>query len=375
VKAKREQQVDRKAASGILETLPKGFGFLRSRENQYRPSEADVYVPSNLIRRLQIKPGTFVEGVTSPGRGKGLQLREVQQLDGRTPAEYKDNIPFPRLTSIDPFEKFEIDKGGDPILRVIDLLAPIGKGQRGLVVAAPRTGKTIILQKLACSISETNPEVELIALLIGERPEEVTDFRRSTPAEVVASSADQKASHHIQITEMVLERARRLVESGRDVVILLDSITRMARAYNVEESGRGRTLSGGLGVGTLAQPREFFGAARKAEEGGSVTIIATALVDTGSRMDDVIFEEFKGTGNMELILDRRLAERRIWPAIDLHASGTRKEEKLRDDTTQNKINLLRRALSGLSKEEAMQTLLQKIQKTPSNEHFLNQILG
>lgn len=371
--SKEKVQKERKAVSGVLEILPKGFGFLRSPENQYRPSDEDIYVPSDIIRRFRIQTGTLVEGKESPGRGKSSQLREVERLDEKSPDDYRNRIPFQQLTSIDPFEKFRLDEGSEMILRVIDLLAPVGKGQRGLIVAAPRTGKTMILQSLATAILNLHQDVELIVLLIDERPEEVTDFRRSTHAEVIASSSDHKASHHIQVTEMVLERARRLVESGKDVVILLDSITRMARAYNSEESSRGRTLSGGLGVGTLAQPREFFGAARKAEEGGSLTIIATAIVDTGSRMDDVIFEEFKGTGNMELVLSRKLADRRIWPAIDLHASGTRKEEKLRDSNVQAKVNVLRRALADLPGEEAMQTLLQKLEKTPSNEAFLGLI--
>ncbi len=368
-------QRQQKTVSGVLEILPKGFGFLRSAQNQYLPSKKDVFVPADVIRRLQVKPGTLMMGKATAGRGKGLQLREVESLDNKSPQEYRQHPAFQKLTSIDPLERFRVDETGDLLLRVIDLLAPVGKGQRGLVVAAPRTGKTVILKKLAGVIAETEPDVELFVLLIDERPEEVTDFQRSTPAQVIASSSDRKATNHIQITEMVLERARRLVEAGRDVVILLDSITRLARAYNTVEKGRGRTLSGGLGVGTMAQPREFFGAARKAEEGGSLTIIATALVDTGSRMDDVIFEEFKGTGNMELVLDRRLADRRIWPAIDLHASGTRKEENLRDSETQSKINLLRRALSSLSKEEAMLTLLQKLEQSSSNASFLGKIQG
>jgi transcription termination factor Rho len=373
VKSNNKVQRERKVVSGVLEILPKGFGFLRSAKNQYRPSDEDIYVPAEMIRRFQIQSGTLVEGREGHGRGKSLLLREIISLDQTSPEDYRNRTPFQKLTSIDPFERFRLDESNEMILRVIDLLAPVGKGQRGLIVAAPRTGKTMILQSLAKAIIRLHRDVELVVLLIDERPEEVTDFRRSTRAQVIASSSDHKTSHHIQVTEMVLERARRLVESGKDVVILLDSITRMARAYNSEESSHGRTLSGGLGVGTLAQPREFFGAARKAEEGGSLTIIATAIVDTGSRMDDVIFEEFKGTGNMELVLSRKLADRRIWPAIDLHASGTRKEEKLRDNNTQAKVNVLRRALADLPGEEAMQTLLQRLEKTSSNEAFLGLI--
>ena len=373
---KKNKEKVRRSVSGVLEILPKGFGFLRSADNQYRPSPEDVYVPANTIRRFKMKPGSEVAGTAVPGRGKSLQLKEVETLDGLDPEAYAETHPFSELTSIDPFEKFQIGDSGDLTLRAIDLLAPIGKGQRGLLVAPPRTGKTMILQKLARAIGDAHPEVELMVLLVDERPEEVTDFRRSTDARVLASSSDGKDKSHIQITEMVLERSRRLVEAGRDVVILLDSITRMARAYNREEgNGRGRTMSGGLGVGTLGKPREFFGAARTTEEEGSLTIIATALIDTGSRMDDVIFEEFKGTGNMELVLDRRLADKRIWPAIDLHTSGTRKEEKLRDEETQQKINLMRRALADLNTQNAMQTLLNRLEKTESNEAFLNLIRG
>lgn len=375
VKANKEKPKELETVSGVLEILPKGFGFLRSAENHYAPSDQDVYVPANLARRLKLKSGTTITGQAAPGRGKSLQLKEVESLDGLNTEQYMETAPFQELTSIDPYEKLEIGANGDLTLRAIDLLAPIGKGQRGLLVAPPRTGKTMILQKLARSIAEAHPEIVLMVLLVDERPEEVTDFRRSTSAEVIASSSDRRDSRHIQLTQIVLERARRLVEAGRDVVILLDSITRMARAYNREENGGGRTMSGGLGVGTLTKPREFFGAARTTEEKGTLTIIGTALIDTGSRMDDVIFEEFKGTGNMELVLDRRLADRRIWPAIDLHASGTRKEEKLRDGEAQTKINLMRRALSDLSAQDAMQTLLQRLQKTSNNEEFLQRIKG
>ena len=292
---------------------------------------------------------------------------------GGAPEEFKEVTPFSRLTCIDPIERLEVDQGNDPSLRIIDLIAPIGRGQRSLIVAPPRTGKTIILKKLAQVIGEFHPEVHLMVVLIDERPEEVTDFKRSVDAEVIYSSNDEAATKSIRVVEIVLERARRLVEAGVDVVILLDSLTRVARAYNSQTKDRGRTLSGGLGARTMEKPREFFGAARKVEDGASLTIVATALIDTGSRMDDIIFEEFKGTGNMELVLHRGLADRRIWPAIDIKKSGTRKEEKLRSPETQRKINLVRRALSTQSTEEALRVLLSKIEKTTSNQQFLEML--
>ncbi len=293
-----------------------------------------------------------------------LSLEEFQRFE-----------PFSRLVCIDPIERLEIDLGNDPNLRIIDLITPIGRGQRSLVVAPPRTGKTIILKKLAQAIVEFHPEIHLMVVLIDERPEEVTDFKRSVDAEVVYSSNDEPASKHVRVVEMVLERSRRMVEAGKDVVLLLDSLTRVARAYNNQTKDRGRTLSGGLGARSMEKPREFFGAARKIEDGGSLTIVATALVDTGSRMDDVIFEEFKGTGNMELILHRGLAEKRVWPAIDIKKSGTRKEEKLRSEETQHKVNLVRRALATQSADEALRILLSKIEKTKSNSQFLSLLKG
>ncbi len=292
---------------------------------------------------------------------------------GGAPEEFKGFTPFNRLTCIDPIERLEVDRGKDPSLRIIDLIAPIGRGQRSMIVAPPRTGKTIILKKLAQVIREFHPEVHVMVVLIDERPEEVTDFKRSVDAEVIYSSNDEPATQSIRVVEIVLARARRLVEAGVDVVILLDSLTRVARAYNSQTKDRGRTLSGGLGARTMEKPREFFGAARKVEDGASLTIVATALIDTGSRMDDIIFEEFKGTGNMELVLHRGLAERRIWPAIDIKKSGTRKEEKLRSPETQRKINLVRRALSTQSTEEALRVLLSKIEKTTSNQQFLEML--
>ncbi len=362
-------------AEGILEILPEGFGFLRRLENRYQPHPADVHVPRGLIRSLQLKPGSEIRGkVTSQSEGgRKRQLGEVELVDGVDPAQARERPQFRSLVSVDPFERLRIDAFNDESMRVVDLLTPIGKGQRGLIVAPPKTGKTMLLQKLAQSISEAHPEVHLMMVLINERPEEVTEMRRTVKGEVLYSSSDEMSKKHVNVAEIVLERARRLVESGRDVVILLDSITRMARAYNIEHRGTGRTMSGGLGAGSMTKPREFFGAARKVEDGGSLTILATALIDTGSRMDDVIFEEFKGTGNMELVLSRELADRRIWPAIDIPASGTRKEEKLRDPATQRRVNLLRRALSDLSPERAMQALLRKLGETPSNQAFLEKM--
>ena len=358
--------------AGVLEILADGYGFLRSPENCYMPSASDPHVPRQVIKRFGLSEGSFVVGtaVLEARKNKSARLESVGTVDGMSPDDYKSRRSFTKLTSLDPYERFRIDETGDTSMRILDLLAPIGKGQRGLIVASPRTGKTMLLQKLAHAIADLHPEVHLMVVLIDERPEEVTEMRRTVRGEVIFSSSDTLAKNHVKVAEIVLERARRLVESGQDVVVLLDSITRMARAYNVEHRGTGRTMSGGLGAGSMAKPREFFGAARKAEEGGSLTIIATALVDTGSRMDQVIFEEFKGTGNMELVLDRELAERRIWPAIDIAASGTRKEEKLRTPEVQKRVNTLRRTLSQLSPDRAMQALIKKVDETKDNRQFL-----
>ncbi len=354
---------------GVLEVVSDGRGYLRVVENRFCPDGKDVFVPMDLIRRYDLKTGCEITGEAVRGR-RNHRLRSVETVMGGAPEDFKQVTPFTRLTCIDPIERLEVDLGNDHSLRIIDLIAPIGRGQRSLIVSPPRTGKTILLKKLAQVIREFHPEIHLMVVLIDERPEEVTDFRRSVDAEVVYSSNDEPATQSIQVVEIVLERARRLVEAGVDVVILLDSLTRVARAYNSQTKDRGRTLSGGLGARTMEKPREFFGAARKVEDGASLTMVATALIDTGSRMDDVIFEEFKGTGNMELVLHRGLAERRIWPAIDIKKSGTRKEEKLRSPETQHKINLVRRALSTQSTEEALRVLLSKIEKTTSNQQFL-----
>ena len=360
--------------SGYLDLNPKGFGFLRQLERGFEPGPHDVFVEASMVRSRKLKPGSLIEGLAVNGnRQKSDRLVKLTAVDGLDASDYSGLPEFSRLTSINPHERLHIDETNDPSLRVIDLVAPIGKGQRALIVAPPRTGKTMLLQKLASTVDQCHPEVELIILLVDERPEEATEMKRLGAGLVVDSSSDMPPERHTRIAEMILQRARRLVEGGRDVMILLDSITRLARAYNSLHRGKSRTLSGGLGAGSMLKPREFFGAARKTQEGGSLTIVATALIDTGSRMDDVIFEEFKGTGNMELVLHRGLADRRIWPAIDIALSGTRREEQLRDETTQSQVNLMRRALSNLSAEKAMAALLRKIQETPDNATFLKQL--
>ncbi|MFZ0426945.1 MAG: transcription termination factor Rho [Acidobacteriota bacterium] len=360
--------------SGYLDLNAKGFGFLRQLERGFEPGPHDVFVEASMVRSRKLKSGSLIGGLAANGSGqKSDRLVKLMSVDGQDAATYEGLPEFSSLTSINPHERLRIDSTNDPSLRVIDLIAPIGKGQRALIVAPPRTGKTMLLQKLASTVHECHTEVELIILLVDERPEEATEMKRLGAGVVVDSTSDMPPERHVRIAEMILQRARRLVEGGHDVMILLDSITRLARAYNSLNRGKSRTLSGGLGAGSMLKPREFFGAARETQEGGSLTIVATALIDTGSRMDDVIFEEFKGTGNMELVLHRGLADRRIWPAIDIPMSGTRKEEQLRDAETQNQINLLRRALSNLGAEKAMTALLRKIQETPDNATFLRQL--
>ncbi len=353
-----------------------GNGFLRLAENNYLPAAGDVSVPKNLIREWGLLQGVAVSGAAErrPGRGSGASLVTIDSLNYGDPNAYRQRRPFSELVSIDPNERLTLEtKEADTSTRVLDLLTPIGKGQRCLIVAPPKAGKTVLLQKIARSITTNHPEVILIVLLIDERPEEVTDMRRNVRAEVIASSMDDLTANHVSVAEIVLERARRLVESGKDVVVLLDSITRLARAYNTELRGSGKILSGGLDSRTMEKPRRFFGAARNAEGGGSLTIIATALVDTGSRMDEVIFQEFKGTGNTEILLDRALFERRIFPCIDISRSGTRKEEKLYGGEELSRVHLLRRALSTLSPVEAMSTLISRLEKFPNNTQFLRSV--
>jgi transcription termination factor Rho len=361
-------------AEGVLEILSEGYGFLRSPKYSYLPGPDDIYVSKSQIRSFNLKTGDIVGGqVRLPREGeKNLALLKIEHVNYEVPESCRDRVPFESLIPLHPEEKIHLEYDSNEFCtRVMDLFAPVGKGQRGLIVAPPRTGKTILLQRIANAITKNHPEIVLIVLLIDERPEEVTDMERSVKGEVVSSTFDEPAQRHIQVADMVLEKAKRLVEYGKDVVILLDSLTRLARASNTVTPASGRVLSGGMEASALQRPKRFFGAARNTEEGGSLTIIATALIDTGSRMDEVIFEEFKGTGNMEVYLDRRLAEKRIFPAIDLQRSGTRKEELLLSEDVLNRVWLLRKILSPMNTIEAMEFLLDKMQGTKSNKEFLN----
>ncbi len=373
VKAISEKANEVLVGEGVLEILSDGFGFLRSPYYNYLPSAEDIYVSPAQIRRFDLKKGDTICGtIRSPKeKEKYFALLRVDSINGRAPEKVKERILFENLTPLYPDARIVMETTKDKLsMRVLDLAAPIGKGQRGLIVAPPRTGKTIILQNIANSIAHNNPEITLLVLLIDERPEEVTDMQRVVKGEVVASTFDEPPERHVQVAEMVIEKARRLVEYGHDVVILLDSLTRLARAYNTIQPHSGKILTGGIDANALHKPKRFFGAARNIEEGGSLTIIATALIDTGSRMDEVIFEEFKGTGNMELVLDRRLADRRIYPAIDIVKSGTRKEELLYDPRELEKIYPIRQAVADLSPIDAMNLLLGRLKKTSSNAEFL-----
>ncbi len=358
---------------GVLEILPEGFGFLRSSDNNYLAGSHDIYVSPSQIKRFGLRTGDFIYGqVRQPkDNEKYYALLKIEQINYKDPEESKLRKHFDDLTPLYPMERIKLETTPDNLaVRVIDLIAPIGKGQRGLIVAPPRTGKTVLLQNIANSVTENHPEIIVIVLLIDERPEEVTDMKRSVKAEVISSTFDEPPERHIQVAEIVLERAKRLVEQGLDVLILLDSITRLARAYNAVIPPSGKVLSGGLDSNALQKPKRFFGAARNVENGGSLTIMATALIETGSRMDDVIFEEFKGTGNMELHLDRGLSDRRIFPAIDITRSGTRKEELLVNKTQLNRIWILRKILIEMNDIDAMLFLLDKLSKTKSNAEFL-----
>ncbi|HRR56915.1 MAG TPA: transcription termination factor Rho, partial [Acidobacteriota bacterium] len=360
-------------SEGVLETLPDGFGFLRAPEYNYLPGPDDIYVSPSQIRKFDLRTGDTVSGQVRPPKDgeRYFALIKVEAIKFEPPEVARERTFFENLTPLYPMERIKLETSDNNLTgRVMDLLTPIGKGQRGLIVSPPRAGKTMILQSIAHSIERNHPEIVLIVLLIDERPEEVTDMQRSVKGEVVSSTFDEPASRHVQVAEMVLEKAKRLVEHKKDVVILLDSITRLARAYNTVVPPSGKVLSGGVDSNALQRPKRFFGAARNLEEGGSLTIIATALIDTGSRMDDVIFEEFKGTGNMELVLDRRLVDKRIFPAMDINRSGTRKEELLLDELTLNRVWVLRKVLSPLSVTESMELLLDKLSKTRSNEEFL-----
>src|SRR5579862_7137520 len=365
-------------SEGVLECLPDGFGFLRAPEYNYLPGPDDVYVSPSQIRRFDLRTGDTVSGqIRPPKEGERyFALIKVDAINFEPPEEARNKIFFDNLTPLYPQSRMKMETVKDNFSgRVMDLLTPIGRGQRGLIVAAPRTGKTMLLQSIANSITANHPEVSLIVLLIDERPEEVTDMQRSVKGEVISSTFDEPASRHVQVAEMVIEKAKRLVEHKRDVVILLDSITRLARAYNTIVPPSGKVLSGGVDSNALQRPKRFFGAARNIEEGGSLTIIATALVDTGSRMDDVIFEEFKGTGNMEIHLERKLVDKRVFPAIDINKSGTRKEELLLPKEELNRVFILRRVLNPLSPVETMELLLDKLGKTRSNAEFLGSMSG
>ncbi len=361
-------------AEGVLEIMPEGFGFLRSSDYNYLPSPDDIYVSQSQIKLMGLKTGDTIMGVIRPPKAgeKFFPLVKTDLINGRRPEEVSDRINFDYLTPLFPNEKFNITghKGCTISTRIMDLFAPIGKGQRGLIVAQPKTGKTVLLKEVANAIAANHPEVYLIILLIDERPEEVTDMQRSVNAEVIASTFDEPASKHVQIANIVLEKAKRLTECGHDVVILLDSITRLARAYNTVSPASGKVLTGGVEANALQKPKRFFGAARKIENGGSLTILATALIDTGSKMDEVIFEEFKGTGNMELQLDRRLSNKRIFPAIDIVASGTRRDDLLVDERTLARVWALRNHFADMTPLEAMEFLKDRVAKTINNEEFL-----
>ena len=359
---------------GVLEILPDGFGFLRAPDYNYLPGPDDIYVSPSQIRRFNLRTGDTIAGQIRPPKDseRYFALLKVEAINYEDPEGSREKILFDNLTPLYPDERIKLETEAEEYTtRVMDLLTPIGMGQRGLIVSPPRAGKTVILQQIANSIAVNHKEVILIVLLIDERPEEVTDMERTVKGEVVSSTFDEPATRHIQVAEMVLEKAKRLVECGRDVVILLDSITRLARAYNTVVPPSGKVLSGGVDSNALHRPKRFFGAARNIEEGGSLTVIATALIDTGSRMDEVIFEEFKGTGNMEIYLDRKLSDRRIFPAMDINRSGTRKEELLLDKKDLNRIWVLRKVLQPLSPIDAMEFLLEKMSETKSNPDFLD----
>ncbi len=359
---------------GVLEVLPDGYGFLRSSDYNYLPSPDDIYVSPSQIKKFSLRTGDFVSGQVRPPKDgeRFFALLRVEAVNGLDPAGIRERTLFDNLIPVYPTKRLTLESApGEYSMRIMDLLSPIGKGQRGLIVSPPKSGKTILLQKIANSITRNNPDVKLIILLIDERPEEVTDMERMVKAEVISSTFDEPAERHVQVADMVIEKAKRMVEAKEDVVILLDSITRLARAHNIVVPHSGRILSGGIDSNALHKPKRFFGAARNTEDGGSLTIIATALIDTGSRMDDVIFEEFKGTGNMEIVLNRDLSDRRIFPAIDVNRSGTRREELLMKEEDLAKVWILRKILSDFAPVEAMEFLLDKMRGTRNNKEFLS----
>ena len=359
---------------GLLEITDKGHGFLRDLENNYRTMPRDPFIGRQMIEKAYLRDGVFLRARTAGQRGPSPEIREILTVNGHDAQTCIELKPFEDFTVIDPNEMITLETGPEPLgTRVIDLLTPIGKGQRGLIVAPPRTGKTILLQQIAHGITTNHPEIKLMVLLVDERPEEVTDMRRNIQGEVVASCNDKDVDNHVRVAQLALERVKRQVEFGEDVVVLLDSITRLGRAFNSWTRSSGRTMSGGVDIRALQLPKQIFGSARNTEEAGSLTILATALIDTGSRMDEVIFQEFKGTGNMELVLDRQLANRRVWPAIDIQQSGTRKEELLIDKESLDKIYRLRRHLDGLPVGQDVQTLIKALTKHPSNAKLLAEL--
>ena len=360
---------------GVLELHPKGYGFMRDAKVDFAAQDSDTFVSSTTVEKYGLREGILIRGEVGPGtRGQGPRLFEIESIDGRTPEEYQKIKHFDDLTAVNPFEQIKLETSQDMVtMRVMDLLTPIGKGQRALIVAPPRTGKTMLLQDIANSVSMNHPEIHLIVLLIDERPEEVTEMRRLVKGEVIASSMDRDVESHIRTSQLIFERGKRIAESGKDCFILLDSITRTARAFNKWTGNTGRTMTGGLDVKAMDIPKKMFGTARRFDEGGSLTVVGTALVDTGSRMDEVIFQEFKGTGNMEMVLSRDLADRRIWPAIDITKSGTRREEKILDKEVMDGVIALRRALISMSPVEAMEELTRRLAMFPNNKVFLEKI--
>ncbi len=362
---------------GLLELHPNGYGFLRSPENNYDRVRSDPFVPGTMIEKFQLRQGVMIRGMVQHARRQqGPRLKEILDVDGMPPEKYVEVKSFDTLTAINPRDWLRLETGAQPLsTRVMDLLTPLGKGQRALIVAPPRTGKTILLQHIANGVAENYPDVHLMVLLIDERPEEVTDMRRNVKGEVVASSLDQDIESHVRISQLILERCRRLAEMGKDVFLLLDSITRLARAFNKWVGNTGRTMSGGVDIKAMDVPKKLFATARVFEEGGSLTIVGTALIDTGSRMDDLIFQEFKGTGNMELVLDRKLSDRRVWPAIDISQSGTRREELLHDPDTLHAVTMLRRTLTSMHHVDAMEQLTRQLAKFKTNADFIKLIAG
>jgi transcription termination factor Rho len=360
---------------GVLEMHPNGYGFLRSPETNYVRERTDPFVPGTMIERYKLREGVYLKALVQPGRRQqGPRVKEIQEVEGMNPDDYTNVKSFDQLTPINPETWLRLETGQQPLTtRVMDLLTPLGKGQRALIVAPPRTGKTVLLQQVSQAVSANHPELSLVMLLIDERPEEVTDMRRTVKGEVLASSLDCDVESHVRLSQLVIERCKRMAETGKDVFLLMDSITRMARAFNKWVGNTGRTMSGGVDIKALDIPKKLFATARVFEEGGSLTIVATALVDTGSRMDELIFQEFKGTGNMELVLDRKLADRRVWPAIDISQSGTRREEKLLDPDTLHACNMLRRTLSSMHHVDAMEQLTKQLAKFKSNREFISLI--